>query len=639
MTEDNSNKKTVSVIIVSYQTGPALWVCLYRVLQLKGLHEVIVVNNGNEGVVEAHLRKLEQKHRPIRYITGHGNVGFAKGCNIGAKAATGDVLVLLNPDAVLMEDDALLRLSGLFDHKDWVPPVGMVGGVLRNDDGSEQRASRRNFITPKNAILDGLGLHKLRGIPYDRINLEDTPLPDRPAAIPAISGACMVMERERYAMLHGLDENYFLHVEDMDLCKRVYNAGGGVWIHPGVNVLHYRSTSNVGSVFIERKKTAGFFRYFHLHYARNVVWRLLADIAVTLRLAGKIMVSFADDNRPMPMITDAEGLCRVQAIVRGVEGMLEALKNRQALPVAPGSTVLVTGASSAVGLFAIGRLLTYGCKVIALKHSTLVGFFHPNLKWVEGDLTTPEKLAASLAGIKCDYALHCAPVWHTQGLAAALKPAGVKRIVAVGSTSLMTKASSPSKDERNASKRLADGEAVLAAECAAQGIEWTVIRPTMVYGAGFDKNVSRIARMIDRKRKFVLPKEASGLRAPIHADDLALAGIMALGKPAAANKAYNLQGGTVMPYHEMVERIFEAMDVKPKIRRIANLHQLCGLLHPFFPSKVPHPAIALRMQDDLVFDDAATRAELGIKPRPFLQDGIYDLGVCGEATCRSLLPA
>lgn len=637
MTE-NSIAQTTSVIIVTYRTGPALWVCLYRLLQLKGLHEVIVVDNGNDYDVELHLRKLAQKHRPIRLISGHGNVGFAKACNMGVQAATGHYVLLLNPDAVLMEDDALHLLAEPLTHQEWQPPVGLVGGILRNEDGSEQRASRRNFITPHNAILEGIGLHAIRK-GKDRININNDPLPETPAPLDAISGACMAMERERYLMLHGLDENYFLHVEDMDFCKRVHLAGGGVWIQPRVNVLHYLSTSSVSSIFVEKMKTKGFFRYFHTHYYRNYIGRTLADFAVMARLTTKIIASFMDDFRPIPIITDATGLRRVQAIVRGVEATLEAIRHKQPSPIPPGSTVLVTGASSAVGLFAIGRLIAYGCKVIALKHSTLVGFFHPNLTWVEGDLTTPEKLAESLASLHCDYVLHCAPIWHIHGLAGALKHTGLKRIVAISSTSIFSKPDSPSPAERAVAKRLMNGEAMLNHEAQAAGVEWTIIRPTMIYGAGLDENITRIARMIDQTRKFSLPYEADGLRAPVHADDVALAAINALGKPVAANKAYNVQGGTMLTYNNMVAAVFEAMGVAPKIRRIYKLHVLCSWLHPLFPKFIPHPAVALRMQDNLVFDNVATNDELVITPRPFLQDGKYDLGVCSEEICRSLLPA
>lgn len=636
---ESPSEKATSVIIVTYRTGPALWVCLYRLLQLKGLHELIIVNNGNDYDVELHLRKLTVKHPFLKLISGHGNVGFAKACNMGAQAATGRYVLLLNPDAVLLEDDALHLLTEPLTHDEWQPPVGLVGGILRNEDGSEQRASRRNFITPRNALLEGIGLHRLFGAARNRINIHHDPLPSAPAPLDAVSGACMAMDRERYLLLHGLDENYFLHVEDMDFCKRVHLAGGGVWIQPRVNVLHYLSTSSVSGMLVERMKTKGFIRYFNTHYHRNYIGRAVVEAAVVLRLAAKITASFTDDFLPMPIMTDAMGLRRVQAIVRGVEATLEALRHKQPSPIPPASTVLITGASSAVGLFAIGRLLAFGHKVIALKHHTLVGFFHPNLKWLDGDLTSPEKIAQSLAGIHCDYALHCAPIWHTHGLVAALKPTGLKRIVAIGSTSVFSKPNSPSEAERATAEKLATGEALFSCEAEAAGVEWAIIRPTLVYGAGLDENITRIARIIDKRRAFTLPQQANGLRAPIHADDVALAAINALGKPEAANRCFNLQGGTILPYQRMVEAVFRAMGVAPKIRNIYKLDAICKVLHPLVPRFVPHQAVALRMQDDLIFDDASSNQVLDITPRPFLQDGIFDLGVCSEEMCRALLPA
>lgn len=630
---------TVSIVVVTYRTGSALWICLYRLLQLRGLYEIIVVNNGNDAVVEAHLRKLEQRHPPLRYITGQGNVGFATACNIGAKAATGDFIMLLNPDAVMMEDDALLRITALFARKDLVPPVGLVGGVLRNEDGSEQRATRRHFLTPQNALVEGLGLHRISGLNFlPRLNVDKEPLPVQPAPIDAISGACMVMERERYAMLHGMDENYFLHVEDMDLCRRVHLAGGGVWIHPGVNILHYCSTSEVSSIVVERSKTAGFYRYFNTHFQSSYVWRPLAVGAATLRLGLRILASFGENGKNAPQLTHAIGLRRVQAIIRGVEATLEALRNKEPSPIPPGSTVLVTGASSAIGSFAIGRLLTYGCKIVAVQHSTLAGFFHPNLSWVEGDLTKPETLAAALSGRKCDYVLHCAPIWHASKLTQVLKSAGVKRVVAISSTSIISKQGSESEYERRTVERLAQGEQLLTREAESAGVEWTIIRPTMVYGAGLDENITRIAHIIDRKRRFVLPKDAMGKRSPVHADDLALAAINALGREVARNKVYTLQGGEVLPYHKMVAQIFKTMRVYPKILVIPGLEAICAKLHPLLPRLVPHQAVALRMRQDLIFDDSAARTDLGITPRPFLRDGICDLGVCEEVICRSLLP-
>lgn len=630
--------KTTSVIVVSFHTGPALWVCLFRLLQLKGLHEIIVVNNGNEVEVELHLKKLEQKHNKIKVLTGHGNVGFATGCNLGAQQATGDYVLLLNPDAVLLEKDALQRMSGLFDNPQIQPAAAMVGGVLRNEDGSEQRASRRNLMTPQNALLEGLGLQSLSFIKTPRLNIEHTPLPAEPTPVPAITGACMMMEREHYVKMRGLDENYFLHVEDMDLCRRIHAAGGSIWVQPQVNILHYCHTSQVSALFVERCKTKGFFRYFRIHFYRNYFWRYLMNTAATLRLGARIAASFFESSNARPRLHDAEGLRRVQAIVRGVSGAMEALRHKLPAPVPAGSTVLVTGASTAIGLFAIGRLLAYGCKVIALKHSKMIGFFHPNLTWVEGDLTDMDGLQSALSGKQCDYAIHCAGIWHTAGLSYLLKQMNARHIVAFSSTSLLTKEQSSSPDEQEVAQRLSQGESTLANEAGTWGLGYTIIRPTMIYGAGIDENITRIARTIDAKHRFVLMKDARGQRAPVHADDLAMAALNALENSAASGKTYTLQGGTVLTYQAMVAKVFRTMGLQPKLVFIPALDKLCGLFHSF-SKRVPHPAVALRMQDDLIFPDDGALAELGIAPRPFLEDGMVDLGLCEEEICRSLLPA
>lgn len=635
-----AGRKTTSVIIVSFQTGPALWVCLYRILQMKGLHEVIVVNNGNEIDVELHLKKLEQKHAPLKLLTGHGNVGFATGCNLGVQQATGDYVLLLNPDTVPLEKDAFQRLITVLENPEAQPPVGMAGAVLRNEDGSEQRATRRNLMTPQNALLEGLGLSrfKLPVVSVAPLNIEGEPLPSEPFPIPAISGACMMMQRERYVQMRGLDENYFLHVEDLDLCRRVYMAGGAIWLQPQVNILHYRSTSKVSNLFVERMKAKGFYRYFRIHYYRNYFWRYLMNAAVTARLGGHIAASFFESATARPRLCDAMGLRRVQAIVRGVNGALAALRDKQPVPVPSGSTVLVTGASTAIGLFAIGRLLAYGCKVIAVRHRTTVGFFHPNLTWLEADLENMDGLQAALEGRQCDYAIHCAAIWHVSGLSYMLKQLNARHLVAFSSTSLLTKQGSTSPEEQEIAQRLRAGEQTLASEAGAWGMGYTIIRPTMVYGAGLDANITRIANIIDSKHRFVLPKEARGQRAPVHADDLAIAAINALENPAAAGRTYTIQGGTVLTYQAMVAKVFRTMDLPPKLLFIPSLDRICGLLHSF-SKRVPHPAVALRMQDDLIFPDDGAAAELGITPRPFLEEGMVDLGVCDEALCRSLLPA
>lgn len=624
-------EKHTSVVIVSYNTGASLWICIYRTLQLDGVKEVILVNNGNEAAVELRLRQLEQDNPRFSLITGQGNIGFAKGCNLGAAKATGQYLLFLNPESVVMDRDAATRLAELF-RTDAQPPVGLVGAVLRNEDYTEQRGSRRNVMTPAAALIEGTGLYKLRGLPLPVIHLDHTDLPENPFPIGAVSGACMMMERERFQQIGGFDEEYFLHVEDMDLCLRIYKAGGSVWISPNVDVLNHRDRNQIQALFVERMKTKGYNRYFSLHYHASPISRILAQIAVELRLGGKILRSLADELRTYPTLTEAPGMRRVQAIVRGmneVRGADEFKGN--------GRTIFVTGSSSTVGLFTIGRLLADGYRVVALIHKNRIGFFHPNLAWVEGDFEQPQALAESLQRFRIDGIIHCAPIWLGAPLLPMLSGIGAKKVIALSSTSLLTKKENGSKAEKKVVEKLEAGEQAMREQAASLGMALTILRPTMIYGAGLDNNVARIARQFDDKGSFTVQKPARGLRAPIHADDLALVAINAFNTPAADGQIYHVQGGEHVPYYTMVERIGQALGKPFRIKSFPHLASICAAFHRVLPSKIPHPSLALRMQINQLFPDARVQSDLGVHPRPFLSGGIIDLGRCSESICRQLL--
>jgi GT2 family glycosyltransferase len=103
----------------------------------------------------------------------------------------------------------------------------------------------------------------------------------------AISGAFFLMLRPDFEALGGLDEEYFLHVEDLDLCRRAYLAGGTVLFHPNAEAVHARSTSAAPRLAIERHKAAGFRRYFQ-KFARTWEEKLLA-YAVTPLIEGTLI--------------------------------------------------------------------------------------------------------------------------------------------------------------------------------------------------------------------------------------------------------------------------------------------------------------------------------------------------------------
>ena len=90
-----------AVIIVTYHTGPCLMDCIRAVLGEASAREVVVVDNGNPPEVVARLEEMAASEPRLTLLTGHGNVGFGKACNLGAQATTSPHLLLLNPDSVL----------------------------------------------------------------------------------------------------------------------------------------------------------------------------------------------------------------------------------------------------------------------------------------------------------------------------------------------------------------------------------------------------------------------------------------------------------------------------------------------------------------------------------------------------------
>ena len=627
---EQPTSSSISVIVVSYHTGPALWVCLNALLRQQGVAEIIIVNNGNPAEVEAKLAEAEQTHNKIKLLSQHGNVGFAKACNMGVAAASGGYVLLLNPDAVLLDDDASLKMATLLADPQRSPQPWLVGGVLRNEKGQELRASRRNIMTPGNALREGLGLARGSG----GVNLHTTLLPDHPSTVPAISGACMMMTRERYQSIGGLDEGYFLHVEDMDLCKRITDAGGSVWIHPDVDVLHFTSTSAAPAVVVEQHKVAGFKRYFATHYKARIIGRSLFAVAAKLRLAVLKLRQNIRARRLNPRrLTTPIGVAQVAAILRGRQAArLEKLTGR-----GEGTTVMVTGGSSSVALFAIGRLLEMGSNVIAVTHKSRVAYFHPKLRWVQADWQNSQEVQTKLQGITSRFVIHTAPVWLLKEALPVLKEAGMERLVAISSTSIKGKETSGDPDEQQTVKKLLDGELAISELAKELVFDWTIIRPTMIYGAGLDNNISRMARMADQWGRFPVELPAMGKRAPVHADDVATACLRALAVPGASGKTYNLQGASVLPFRALVERAAKLMDAELEVVGIPQFAQLLSIMHKRNPHRFPHPAVLARMKQDLLFPDESVEQDLRLKPREYLAGGMMDLGQLGPIQCYSLI--
>ena len=273
----------------------------------------------------------------------------------------------------------------------------------------------------------------------------------------------------------------------------------------------------------------------------------------------------------------------------------------------PDGPVLVLGASGQIGRCLLRRLAAAGCPAIAVCRRPEPALA-PEAEWLARDLTRP----LDLGDRRPVAAIHATGAWLLPAQLPALAAAGVQRLVCFSSTSVLAKAESSSAGDRDVARQLAEAEAAVAAST----IAWTILRPALVYGLGLDRNVSAAARFIRRWRWFPLAGPGTGLRQPVHADDLAAAAVALLEGGVAIGERFNVGGGETLSYRAMIERVFRVLDIPPRFRRLPFLNLLPGRIG----------AMAARMEQDLAFDDGELWSRLELMPRKFLAGGRFDLG-------------
>jgi nucleoside-diphosphate-sugar epimerase len=273
----------------------------------------------------------------------------------------------------------------------------------------------------------------------------------------------------------------------------------------------------------------------------------------------------------------------------------------------PDGPILVLGASGQIGRCLLRRLAAAGRPAVAVCRRPMPALA-PEAEWLAHDLTRP----LDMGNRRPVAAVHATGAWLLLPHLPALAAAGVERLVCFSSSSVLAKADSSSRVERETARRLSEVEAAVAASAFA----WTVLRPAMVYGLGMDRNVSAAARFIRRWRWFPLAGPGGGLRQPVHADDLAAAATALVVGEAVIGGRFAVGGGETLSYRAMIERIFHVLDLPPRFLRLPVLAHLPGRMG----------ATAARMEQDLAFDRGELWPRLGLAPRKFLAGGRRNLG-------------
>lgn len=268
-------------------------------------------------------------------------------------------------------------------------------------------------------------------------------------------------------------------------------------------------------------------------------------------------------------------------------------------------SIFVIGATSQIGHFFLKNFSPGNQKIIALSRRQRPASAHP-VTWLVGELPDRMPVITQIESIVSFGPLHGLAAWLSR-----IESVRGVSLVATSSMSVQSKRDSCLESERAMSRRLLTGEHSVIAQCERLGIRWTILRPTMIYGAGLDKNLTPIAKRAMQWRLFPIPK-ARGLRQPVHAEDVASAAMLALTAPSAAGRVIALGGGERLSVTDMFCRVRKSLPVKtlPVTIPGSALRILAGV-----PSFYRGPL--LRLESDLVADNHDAMALLGIRPRPF----------------------
>ncbi len=259
----------LSVIVVAADSGPELRECVRMLLGCSLPLELILIDNASRDGVPPAIARAHQQDSRLKVIYNRRNLGFGRAVNLAARQAHGRSLLILNPDCLPDEDDLQRLLALQAAH----PKAGLIGAVVCGVDGRPDPASwRRDPLLYRS-------LNTLFGRRGETVQVTQE-IPAEVIEVEAISGALMLMTREMFERLGGFDEKYFLHCEDLDLCRRVRDIGYQVLLAGDVRVAHGKgSSSRHRPVFVSRHKHRGMWRWFRRHdpAARNplvagVVW-------------------------------------------------------------------------------------------------------------------------------------------------------------------------------------------------------------------------------------------------------------------------------------------------------------------------------------------------------------------------------
>ncbi len=490
----------ISVVVVNFNSGPFLKGVVEQLHAQPANYDVIVIDNrSSDGSTDF----LRDTHR-ARLVALDRNLGFGAAANIGAGKANGDYILFLNPDAFVGMDTPALMADYLASSSEH----GLCGAFLLDFHGREQAGSRRRdptLIRACGKVLKSI----VAKSPVPTFDQNREALPTGPVSVEAVSGACMMVKSAVHREIGGFDEKYFLHFEDLDYCRRIRDRGWVIGFLPQAPAFHYQGGSGSTS---ERTllyhKQAGLRRYLNKFDGVSGGLKILRNAGLEiLGCAGRLAIGLNKASR-------ARNLLRVDHDA-GSRQVLVGEVLTGAHPV-----VLVFGARSDVGEALCARLNALGLITVCvtrtvneIRQSPLMVTIHPDL------------LLRNQLGARIDVAamVSVCPIWELPRYQAFLEaihnPSQLWLVLS--STSVTTKSNPEARNTNAVAARLGQGEAWLNTLRRGSSGPTVMVRPTLIYGGGRNRNINNLKQIARISRLRLDLDFARGLRSPVHCDDLA----------------------------------------------------------------------------------------------------------------------
>jgi nucleoside-diphosphate-sugar epimerase len=269
----------------------------------------------------------------------------------------------------------------------------------------------------------------------------------------------------------------------------------------------------------------------------------------------------------------------------------------------------VIGATSALGNSLINFLIRENYQIFAFSRQKHISKY-PDMIWLKLPCSSKEKL---------DTLIYAAPIRTLVSNLNLIDGFDLNRIIVISSTSKYTKEKSSSLSERELVGSINSAEIAIKDWALKRNISCIIFRPTMIYGGRNNRNIAEISRLIKKIKFFPLVGKASGLRQPIHVDDLSAACLKIIEMKIMGIREYDLSGGEIITYREMVRRVFNIMRMPVRLIIIPEHLFRFGisLLRVFPRFRYLDANMASRMNDYMSFDHSKAANDFGFKARPF----------------------